>query len=88
MRITLDDLEKLELSSITASAESQFHPDDVLTAILKVKKRNYVPKNVKLRARLDDQMFTGEFTAGDLKEIDSDKNVESVSISKRLRRIA
>lgn len=88
MRIKLDDLKKLELSGSTAAAAEQLHPDDVLTAILKVKRRNYVPKGVKLRARVDDLMFTAELPAGELKEVESDRNVESVAISKRLRRIA
>jgi hypothetical protein len=88
MRIKLDDLKKLELTGTTASSAGDFEPGDILTAILKVKKSNYVPKKVKLRARIDEQMFTGEFAAGDLQKIESDKNVVSIALSRPLRRIA
>jgi hypothetical protein len=87
MRIELDDLKKLELGGSTATAAEQFSPDDIVTAILKVKRRNYVPKEVKLRSRVDDLMFTGELAARELKKVESDNNVVSVAVSKRLRRI-
>lgn len=87
MKISLDDLKKLELAGTTAASAADINSDDTLTAIFKVKKHNYVPKRVKLRARVDGEMFTGEFTAGDLKAIESDQNVESVSVSRPLRSI-
>ena len=87
MGINLDDLKKLELSSTTAAAAEQYSPDDIVTAILKVKKRNYVPKNVKLRARIDEEMCTVEFPARELKELEADDNVASVALSKRLNKI-
>jgi hypothetical protein len=88
MRISLDDLKKLELTGTTAARAVKFDPDEILTAIFKVKKSNYVPESVKLRARIDEQMFTGEFAARDLHEIESDDNVESIALSRPLRLIA
>ena len=85
MKISLDDLDKLELAS--APARQEINPDEDLTAIFKVNKSKYVPKCVKLRARIDPKRFTGSFTARHLKSIESDKNVISVALSKPLRMI-
>lgn len=84
MGISLDNLEKIEL---TGTASSSIDQDDILTAILRVKQPDYVPAGVTLRARIDENMFTGNFKAEDLKDIGSDENVLSIAISRRLHRI-
>jgi len=80
MRILLNDLDKLELSS--ASARQDIDPNEDLTAIIKVKRREYIPKGVKLRARIHPRMFTGSFAARYLRSLEADKNVLSVALSK------
>lgn len=87
MPISLDELQKLESSSVTEAALQQYSEDDTLTAIVKVNKPNYVPSDVKLRARVDEQMFTGEFAAKYLEKINSDPYVQSVALRKKLRQI-
>jgi hypothetical protein len=84
MGISLDNLEKIELTGTTSSSIDQA---DILTAILRVKQPDYVPTGVTLRARIDENMFTGSFKAEDLKDIESDENVLSIAISRRLHRI-
>jgi len=87
MPISLDELQKLESSSVTEAALQNYSDDDTITAIVKVKKPNYVPKGVKLRARVDARMFTGEFAAKYLQRINSDPHVQSVALRKKLRQI-
>jgi hypothetical protein len=82
-KIKSDKLGKLEYSAdITAG---RYNPDDIVEAIFKVSKTDYVPDRVKVRARIDATMFTGEVTYGLLEELEQDPNVESLSVSKRLR---
>ncbi len=60
-------------------------PDALVQAIIKVNREGYVPAGVSVRSRIDGQMFTGEFRAGDLQRIESDENVVAVSLAKKLR---
>jgi len=81
-KIKLDDLHKVEASSVIPLARDA---SDVVQGIIKVKKANYVPKCVRLRAAISPHVFTAEFTQGDLESLEKDRKVESVSISKKLK---
>lgn len=59
--------------------------DGAVEAIIKVNERGYVPEGVTVRSQIDGTMFTAEFGARLLKELDRDSNVKSVAISRRLR---
>ena len=85
MGITLDDFRKVEFTGITKPISI---PDDrMVTAIFKVRERDYIPSKVQLRARIDSEMFTGSFIAADLREIDADDKVISIAISRPLELI-
>ena len=83
MEIKPERLKKLELSG--TKQRMTLRPDERVEAIFKVNKPDYVPAHVRVRSRIDAVMFTGEFRAGALQQIESDSNVVSVSLSKRLR---
>ena len=85
MKIPLDNLEKVELTGTTSLvAGDEIHPDDSLTAIIRVSEPDYVPKDVDVRARIDSTLITASFLAKSLEILQSDPKVESVSLSKRL----
>ena len=81
-KIKLDELNKVEATSAIPLAQ---HASDVVQAIIKVKNADYVPEYVRLRASVSPHIFTGEFKHGDLKSLEQDPKVESVSISKKLK---
>ena len=54
-------------------------------AIVKVNEDNYVPPGVKVRARIDPTMLTGEIPTSLLPELEGNPKVASVSVSRRLR---
>ena len=81
MEFNLDDLKKVEASSIPARpVESR----ELLTAILKVKKADYTPKQVRVRARISPEILTCEFLAKHLTALEKDENVLSISLNQRL----
>jgi len=81
-KIKLDDLHKVEASSVVPLARNA---SDVIQAIIKVKEPDYVPMSVHLRASIGPCIFTGELKSGDLESLERDPKVESVSISKKLK---
>lgn len=81
-KFSLDDLKKVESSTIRPLAQTT---DDMIQAVIKVKQAKYVPKNVRVRAQIDDHLLTGEFKTSVLKSLERDAQVESISISKDLR---
>lgn len=83
MKISLADLKKVEHTGVARRAA--FRPKDTVSAIFKVKEPWYVPPTVRLRARIDATLFTGEIKAESLEQIESDPNVVSVSLAKPLR---
>lgn len=82
MAFKLDDLKKVEHSSIPAKPVD---PTTPMTAIVKVKKANYTPKHVRVRARISPEILTCEFSAAELASLDADENVVSVSLSQKLQ---
>ena len=86
MKISLDDLEKVELTGTTSlAAGDEIDPEDSLTAIIRVSEPDYVPKDVNVRARIDPTLITASFLGKWLKALQSDPRVQSVSLSKRLQ---
>ncbi|MDX2180721.1 MAG: hypothetical protein SFV18_14080 [Bryobacteraceae bacterium] len=56
-------------------------------AIVRVREDNYVPDGAKVRARIDETMFTAAIDDDKLDEIRADPKVQSVEVSRRLQRI-
>lgn len=83
MKISLADLKKVEHTGMARGAACR--PEDTVSAIFKVKEPWYVPPTVRLRARIDATLFTGEMQADSLAQIEADPNVVSVSLAKPLR---
>jgi len=81
-KISLDELHKVEASSVIPLVHKA---SDVVQAIIKVKKTDYVPLCVRPRASISPYIFTGEFKYDDLESLEQDPEVESVSISKKLK---
>ena len=83
MKIHLQDLKKLESSSLRASPT--WEEDESVRIIIKVRKPNYIPSDVTVRARIDPYIFTGEILARELANLDQDPEVISVAVEKKLR---
>jgi hypothetical protein len=60
------------------------HPDQVLTAIVKVRDENYHPQRLVVRKQIDKWMFTAEFLAKDLAGLEADTLVETISVANAL----
>jgi hypothetical protein len=82
-QISLDELVELEIED--AAPVAQVPPDETLTAIFKVTRPRYVPEQVNLRARIDDEVFTGSFSAGCLSALHKDKKIASVEIARPMK---
>jgi hypothetical protein len=55
-----------------------------LTGIVKVKTAGYRPSQVRVRSVIGSHIFTADFSAADLLAIESDPQVEAVSLSQSL----
>lgn len=55
--------------------------DGILRVIVKTLEPFYVPEGLRLRARIDDVMFTADLPAADLSRVEGDPGVASVSPS-------
>lgn len=80
----LDELQNVASTDGTYPVHS---PSDIVQAIIKVKKSDYVPDGVRLRASISPFILTGEFQFDGLSSLENDPNVESVSISKKLKSV-
>lgn len=83
MKIQIENLKKLESSSLPASPARE--EDETFEAIIKVRKPDYVPPDVKVRAKIDPHMFTVEVAAKELAKLEEDPEVISVALGKKLR---
>jgi len=81
MKINLDDVKKLESSSVTPELVKG---EGSVEAIVKVSEPNYVPKNVKVRAQIDPQLFTCVISAKQFTRLEKDPLVASIAVSKKL----
>ncbi len=84
MKLHFDDLKKLKEET---AAESELAPDQRVLAIVRVREPGYVPPDIQVRSRLDDELFTAEFPAGRLATLRADDRVASVELSRRLKQI-
>ena len=75
---------KLEFAG---STQPPLDPDEPVEAIIQVREADYVPAEVRVRARIDATMFTAELAAGALDRVQADPRVVSVALSRRLRLI-
>jgi len=83
MKIRIEDLKKLESSSLPASPT--WEEDESVEVIIKVRKPNYLPSDVTVRAQIDPYMFTSKIPARTLTKLDQDPEVISVAVGKKLR---
>lgn len=84
MKISLEDLEKVEFAGTTSLAGDEIDQDATLIAIISVNEPDYIPEGVDVRSRIDSTMLTGSFLAKSLEKIQSDPKVQSVSLSRKL----
>lgn len=82
MGFDLNQFRKLETPSPAQVAKGA---SGRLTAIITVKVPGYRPKGVKVRSEADAEMFTAEFAAGQLKDLEKDPAIRSISISRKLQ---
>jgi hypothetical protein len=83
MPFDFKSLKKLE--TLPPSAQSgELEDDRRLLVLLKVRESRSPPAYVTPRAQMGPQIFSAEIKASDLKTLESDPDVESVSISKKL----
>jgi hypothetical protein len=85
MPIRLDQLTKLEAASLPSAPAQEL--DELVELIVKSRTPDYVPPGVKVRARIDPHLFTGEAQASVLSELEQDPEVVSLALGKKLRTI-
>lgn len=56
------------------------HASRLLTAVITVNVNGYVPNHVKVRSRIDGEMFTAEFESTILERLEVDSSINSVTI--------
>jgi hypothetical protein len=78
------DLKKLKQST---PRESDLKPGERVLAIVRVRQPGYVPSEIHLRSRIDDEMFTADFPAERLAGLRADPQVASVELNQRLQQI-
>lgn len=85
----LKSVSKKQLSKVSGDLGFEAAPGqrDTVRAIIKVNRPGYVPEGIKVRSKIDDEMFTAEFGAFLLETLEDDDGVMSVAVSKRLRMI-
>jgi hypothetical protein len=78
------DFSKLSQLGRPVTRQDAVAPGKRLTGIVKVKVDGYQPAKLNVRAELSGRMFTADFLADDLAEIQCDPQVEAISISETL----
>ncbi len=75
------------MSKIAGGVSALPMPGDAetVTVIVKVAQAGYVPPGFRVRARVDDHLFTADCDGASLRRIEADPNVHSVSLSRRLQ---
>jgi hypothetical protein len=81
-RVDLTKLRKLESPKPGRAARSL---TGWVTAIVKVSTPSYRPPGIKVRGAISDRIFTAEFPAEILDDLEHDPQVESVAISRTLQ---
>jgi hypothetical protein len=80
MPIDLRSLKKFELSP----AARPLGGNEPVTVIVKLKDGARLPAFVNARSEISAQIFTAELTPEQIRLLESDPNIESLSLSKRL----
>ena len=80
----------MDFSKIKAErAKAPEQTDDTpVEAIVKVNMANYVPKNVEVRRRIDEFMFTAETSTKTIDELKKDEKVVSVQASEKIQSLS
>jgi hypothetical protein len=75
------------VSKISGGVAAASLPGDAETVavIVKVAEPGYVPPGFRVRARIDERLFTAECDGASLRRVESDANVVSVSLARRLQ---
>jgi hypothetical protein len=73
-----------KVSGPLASSLGELDPNELLSAIVKVKEPGYVPAAADERSRASDRLFTANVRRSDLDALAEDARVESVELSERL----
>lgn len=81
MKINMDDLRKLESSSVPTRSPKAH---DMVKAIVKVKQAGYVPDSVHVRASISPFILTCEFAAEQLPVLERDPKIESIALNQSL----
>ena len=79
------DVKQARYGKVRGNFDLADQASGTVEAIIKVKEDDYVPPGVKVRARIDATMLTGEMPTSILPDLESDPKVASVSVSRRLR---
>lgn len=79
MTIRIDDLKPGD--------PERLGPTGTVQVIVKVRKADYVPPAVTLRARIDEYLFTADVQADELPLVERDPQVVSLAANKKLRLI-
>ena len=83
MPIDPKTLKKME-SPPGALREGPLEDDQRVLVLVKLRSPGEVPEYVTARATMGEQMFSAEVSGRDLKALEADPKVESVSISRQL----
>jgi hypothetical protein len=75
-----------KITGVGAAAELPAETATV-TAIVKVREPGYVPCGFRVRARIDETLFTAECEGAALRAVEGDERVESVALRQRLQRV-
>jgi hypothetical protein len=78
------DFSKLQKLDPSVPPGAPANAEQTVTAIVKVKQENYHPRILAVRRQISKRIFTAEFQAKALREIQSDPLVETVSLAKVL----
>jgi hypothetical protein len=75
----------IRIEDLTPGDPGQATPTGVVQVILKVRKAGYVPPAVKLRARIDEHIFTADVPAEELSQLERNPEVVSVAANRKLQ---
>lgn len=84
MALSLNDLANLSVNPEPEGTPA-LDPEREISAIFKVRQRGYVPDGVKVRSRIDEEMFTGSLRVKHLKSLAKDEKVASIAPAEPLQ---
>lgn len=78
------DFTKLKKLDPNATVAPSADAERFVTAIVKVKRENYHPRLLSVRRQIDNWIFTADLQAKNLRALESDPLVETISLAKVL----